>query len=231
MRQSKKIRIVLSILLIVANLSGWALAETQSIQVAATGVSDFQNNQPIYMMLITVSEVNVSKYRIEREIPGKPESRTQLAELTYAKMQHAGFRYFDLAGLEKHGLYRYYISTLNAEGQTVETATANGVVENIRYKGNMQQFTPVFTQNNATFTLGPRVDPENEALEYRLYTRLPGGGGEKRVNVWKPTNDKERVIVNFPESCDWKLTCIETDQTIPDRAEVVLVNWSLFAVK
>jgi hypothetical protein len=30
-------------------------------------------------------------------------------------------------------------------------------------------------------------------------------------------NDNERVIVKFPESCKWKLACIETDKLFPDR--------------
>jgi hypothetical protein len=98
-------------------------------------------------------------------------------------------------------------------------------------KVNSQDFLPVVSQNNATFTLGPKVDPENETLEYRLYIRIPGGGGEKLFKTWLPSSDNERVIANFPETCEWKLVCIETNQSIPDRTEIVLVNWSLFLLK
>lgn len=65
-------------------------------------------------------------------------------------------------------------------------------------------------------------------LEVRLYTRIPRGGGEKLLAAWCPQKDQETVTAAIPDTCEWQLVCIETDDTIPDRSESVLVDWCLF---
>jgi hypothetical protein len=198
------------------------------LQMAAVGFSAFSEGQAFYQIILTVNDVKVAKYVIAREQLRKTGSRIKVAELTYDEMARHEFKYIDAANLVKHGRYRYYLYTVDTNGIASAPISIPAIVQNIQFKANTQNFLPVFSQNNATFTLGPQLDPENEALEYRLYTRIVGGGGEKLFQTWIPAKDNDRVMVNFPETCEWKLVCIEADQSIPDRTEIVLVNWSLF---
>ena len=132
-----------------------------------------------------------------------------------------------LFGLQKHDQYRYFLRTVDPAGKETEVSTI-ALVKNLVFKDEAQKFFPIFTQNNAIFRLGPKYDPEDEALEYRIYTWIPGGGGEKLLKSWRPEIDNEQVTVNLPDTCEWRIVCIETDANIPDRLESVLVDWSLF---
>ena len=220
---------ILSVL--IANVPSQAVKAQTELQMTAVGFSGFIGEQAYYQIVLTVNDVKVVKYVIEREQLRVIGSRIKVAELTYYEMANHQFRYVDSANLVKHGRYRYYLYTVDTNGILSEAISISATVQNIQLKVNSQDFLPVVSQNNATFTLGPKEDPENETLEYRIYTRIPGGGGEKMFKTWLPSSDNERVIINFPETCEWKLVCIETDQSIPDRTEIVLVNWSLFVVK
>jgi hypothetical protein len=217
--------IVLVLITFVANQAAKAESE---LQMSAVCFSSFSEGQAFYQIILTVSDVSVAKYVIEREQLRKTGSRIKVAELTYDEMAHNQFKYVDSTNLVKHGRYRYFLYTVDTNGIASELISIPAIVQNIQIKANTQNFLPVFVQNNATFTLGPKLDPENETLEYRLYTRVVGGGGEKPFKTWITAKDNKCVIVNFPETCEWKLVCIEAAQSIPDRTEIVLVNWSLF---
>jgi hypothetical protein len=200
-----------------------------NLSIKAYGISDYQKNTPLYMMLLKVSDAKAAKYVIERQELNASAPRVKIVEKTYQEMVRSNFTYTDFGSLERHKRYKYFLRTMDETGATIEEVSTIGLVENIKYKGDVNQFDPVWVQNNATFTLGPKVDPENETLEYRLYTRVRGGGGEKLLESWQPAMDYERVTVSFPNTCEWQLVCIETDITIPDRGESVLVGWTLFS--
>jgi hypothetical protein len=198
--------------------------------IEATGISCFQNGQLIYMMKLNVSEMKAAKYIIEREQMGE-KTRLPILESTYEDLARNQFTYVDVSGLVKHSRYRYYFRMNDKNGKLIEEVSTIALVKNIQFQDEARKYFPAYAQNNLTFTLGPAVDPENEVLEYRLYTRIPGGGGDKLVNSWRPKTAGEKVTVNFSESCEWKLVCIEVDANIPDRFESVLVDWSMFQAK
>jgi hypothetical protein len=195
--------------------------------IDAAGLSCFQNGKSVYMIKLNVSEMKAAKYIIERQIMGE-NTRLRIFESSYEDLARNQFTYVDGSGLVKHGRYRYYLLALDEEGKLIEEVSTIALVKNIQFEDDATKYFPVYGQNNLTFTLGPIVDPENEALEYRLYTRIPGGGGDQLVNFWRPKTTGEKVTVNLGKSCEWKLVCIEIDPNIPDRFESVLVDWSMF---
>jgi hypothetical protein len=213
----------------VYGLNNSATAEAQNtVTVKAYGITDYQNSEPFYMILLKVADVDVEKYIIERQELGNT-SRVKLLECSYEAMAKKHFEFSDVGGLKKHGRYRYFLRTVDGAGQEKEVSVI-ALVKNLNFNDEAKKYFPIITQNNATFQLGPRCDFEDEALEYRLYTRIFGGVGEKLVNSWQPKIAGENVIVNFSRSCEWKLVCIEVDENIPDRFESVLVDWSMFQV-
>lgn len=191
-------------------------------------LSACRNKQLLYTVILQVKDLKVSKYLIERQEMGKPSSRVKILEWTYEEMAQNKFQYIDFAGLVKHGRYQYFLRTIDQSGKDSENGTINALVKNIPFQDNTVIGAPIVTQNNAVFTLGPKVDLESDALEYRLYTRVPGGGGEKIYQSWSPQTDNQQVIVNFKDTCEFKLVCIESNPTIPDRSESVLLNWTMF---
>jgi hypothetical protein len=204
-----------------------AVAETQNtVTVKAYGITDYQNGEPFYMILLKVADVEVKKYIFERQELGGT-SRVELLKCSYEVMARKQFQFSDVGGLKKHGRYRYFLRTVDEAGQETEVSTI-ALVKNLSFKDEAKKYFPIMTQHNATFRLGPKCDWEDEALEYRLYTRIPGGGGEKLLTFWTPDNDSQIVTTAFTRTCEWRLVCIEKDTTIPDRVESVLVNWSLY---
>lgn len=155
----------------------------------------------------------------------------RIFESDYETLVRNNFTFVDRSGLVKHGRYRYYLTLLDETGQVIEEVPAIALVQNIQFQDAAPNYFPTYAQNNLTFTLGPTVDPENEALEYRLYTRIPGGGGVELVKVWQPQTPGEKVTVTLNESCEWQLVCREIDPNIPDRYESVLVHWSRYQPK
>jgi hypothetical protein len=196
------------------------------VTMQAFGVSDYQNNRPFYMILLKLPDVKGAKYVIERQTIGETD-RVKLLECSYEVMAENLFKFTDVGGLQKHGRYRYFLRFLDEAGQETEVSTI-ALVKNLSFKDEAQKYFPVVTQGIVTFTLGPKCDWEDEKLEYRLYTRIPGGGGDTLLNSWTPVNDSQTVTAFFSKTCEWRLVCIESDTTIPDRVESVLVNWSLF---
>jgi hypothetical protein len=202
-------------------------AFTPSIGIAAYGVTYYQKNTPLYTIMLKITGGKATKYIIERQALGSL-IRVKIMERTAAEMEQSKFEYTDCGTLEKHKQYEYFLKAFDQADNTLEEVSVIGRVANLQYQDEMEKFWPVFSQNNAAFTLGLKVDPENEALEYRLYTRIPGGGGEKLLQSWRPSIDNERVMVSFTKICEWRLVCIEVDPAIVDRSESVLVDWSLF---
>lgn len=88
---------------------------TPNLEVVS--VSKFQNQQPVYSMQLTLSEVNCTKYVVERQLKGQPTTKKEVLNLSLTSMKQIGFQYVDSFGLEKHKTYQYIAYVLNDAGE------------------------------------------------------------------------------------------------------------------
>lgn len=189
----------------------------------AKAVSATRDDQPLYMVVLTVAGTTAAKYIIERQTG--QEGRTKVAELTPAMLARNNYQFADTVGLIKHTKYQYFVYVQDESGQNSAERSANVTVENISPCLAKDLAAPKIAGQAVTFTLGPKADCEGDTLEYWLYTRIPGGGCEIIIKRWKPTVDNQTETVSLNQ-CEYKLSCIETDRKIGDRKEITLVGWS-----
>lgn len=208
------------------DLPGFFKIWSPIVSVHAIPKASIVNNRIAYSVELQLEDnLEAAKYIIEREGP----TLVSPVVLTYQQLKDNGFQYIDSDNLVKHGQYRYSVYTENEYGVASEkTVTPDIVIPNIEPNSSISGPRPIVVFTDVTFALGKMMDSEDDNLEYRLYTRVPGMETGTLVQSWIPTVDNQKVTVSFPDktTLEWKMCCIESNSDIPDRVEVSLAGWN-----
>jgi len=193
-------------------------------KVGANSLSYAKVNNCSYLVILQLSNTGADKYTIMRKDLENGEE-IEVMTLDKAQLIRSDYKYIDDQKIKKHGQYQYRVLANNQEVNSFMTTIANISPEFIT---NLSYY-PKVDGTTLKFKLETMKDAEGDALEYRLYTRILGGGAEKIIKYWKISTETDKVqTVTFPDMtiCEWKLTCVESDAKIKDRKEVTVINWT-----
>lgn len=215
----------------VNNAGNWAKTaavkfRSPTVTINALPKTSISNNRIAYSVELQLEDnPGAFRYILERE---GPDTITPVV-LTYQQLKENGFKYTDSDNLVKHGQYRYSVYTENEYGVASEkTVTSDILIPNIKPDSSISGPRPIVVHTDVTFILGKMMDSEDDSLEYRLYTRVPGMDAGIMVQSWIPTVNNQKVTVSFPDktTLEWRMCCIESNPVVPDRAEVSLTGWN-----
>jgi alpha-tubulin suppressor-like RCC1 family protein len=205
-----------------------------------TGEAELVNLKPNYKVTIVVPATDAAGYKYYRK-----NNEGIVTCLTPDGTQSAIF--VDKADLMSHGKYEYGYKTYNAFGieTTNDIKWADGqtsvipgilapkvLIPNISPGLEVSGPAPIVVSLNLSFTLGSVKDLENDNLEYRLYTRIPGTTDRNLAESWNPSIDNQIVSKTFPDktTLEWAIFCIESDGSILDSNEVQVTAWNRLAI-
>lgn len=147
---------------------------------------DQLTNSPNYKVKINIPHVNATKYVIERQEKGRPDTRFKLGEFNFTGVTQT---LIDNSNLEKHQIYEYFAYTKTFLGATSEVTKKEVLISNILPRIDLIldminiDFKKTIYTNKKAFSLTlPTFDVENDNLKYQMIYKKDGGNAQTYFN-------------------------------------------------